>query len=75
MRVASTMPFIWGISISVSTRVEARAVGRIDHQAFQAVAGLKYVVTLVLQKHRHKLPEGFFVFNYQHRSHNRFSGP
>jgi hypothetical protein len=32
-------------------------------------------VTLILQKHRHKLPEGFFVFNYQHRGHNGFSGP
>jgi hypothetical protein len=26
-----------------------------------------------LQKHHYKLPQGVFVFNYQHRSHNRFS--
>jgi hypothetical protein len=28
-----------------------------------------------LQKYHYKLPEGLFVFNYQHRGHNGFSGP
>ena len=55
-------------------QVETRAVGRVDHEAFQTVARPKYVVALLLQNHHHKLPEGFVVFDYQHRSHNRFSG-